>query len=156
MSFSYNPLTQEDAEKERQYPLLESGTYNFEVAKATFKTSKSNNPMIELVLNVWDNHGKQYTVYDYLISTKGMNWKILNFCESVGLMKDYDQGKFNENLCVGRSGKADIVYQIGKARPEGGFYKDKNAVANYIKMEGDKKSIDKDSDDPFAGEDIPF
>lgn len=157
MSFPYNPMTEEQCDKERQFPLLEPGIYNFTVTKAEQKRSKSGNPMIELTLHVWDNTGKEFNVFDYLIATPNMMWKIKHFCDSVGLSQEYADGKFNEHMAVGRSGKADFIFQKGKAKEGGGFYKDKNAVEDYVMTDkGAQKYNPSETDSKEFDDSIPF
>lgn len=149
-------MTEEQCEKERQYPMLEPGIYNFTVSKAESKRSKSGNPMIELTLKVFDNNGKEFNVFDYLIAMPSMNWKIRHFCDSVGLTKEYESGKFDEYLAVGRSGKVDIVFQKGKAKDGGGFYKDKNAVEDYVMTDQGAQKYNAAPVDDFKDDSIPF
>ena len=79
MTFTYEPITAEQVEKERQYPLLDPGIYNFQVIESTFKTSSTGNPMIVLKLMIWDKNGKEFIVFDYLVGTNGMAWKTRHF-----------------------------------------------------------------------------
>lgn len=169
MSFRYEPLTEEEAEKARQFPLLEPGIYNFEVVKSEFQMSntgkyknpqKPSNPMIKLEMIVWDSSGKEFIVYDYLVGTKNMEWKTRNFCKSVGLFDQYENKKFNEDLCIGRSGKASIVVQPGQKKviqpgqdkKEVTYYKDKNGIEDYIFDEKEEKNKEDESFD----DNIPF
>lgn len=140
-SFSYTPMTEQEINEMREFPLLEKGIYNFQVIKSELKMSntgkyhnpaKECNPMISLQLLVWGNDGKEYTVFDNLIAKSTMEWKTRHFCECVGLIKEYDSKTFNETLCEGRSGKVAITIQKGTERPDGSFYKDKNSVENYV------------------------
>lgn len=148
MTFTYQPISEAEAEKARGYSLLDHGMYEFHVMKAEGRPSKTNNPMIELVLNVLDKEGKEHVIFDYLVATEKMNWKIRHFCRAVGLEKEYDEGKFNELLCAGRGGHAMISKQAGKQKPDGSFYKDKNVVDDYVvPLVDDKKFVD--SDVPF-------
>lgn len=159
MSFSYNPMTEEEAEKERQFPMLEPGTYNFEVMKSEFKMSntgqyrnpnKPSNPMIKLQLLVWGSDGKEYTVFDFLVGSKNMEWKTRHFCRAVGLLKEYEAKTFNESICEGKSGKVSIIQQKGQPKEGGGFYQDKNAVEDYISDESTKTTK------PDFDDDVPF
>lgn len=172
MSFSYNPMSKDEAEKSRQFPLLEPGIYNFQVLKAEYRLSNPKfdkkgeplprNPMIELILLIWDNNGKEFNVYDYLINSEKMEWKTRHFCDSVGLEKEYEAKQFNEHLCEGRSGKASIIIQAGQKKPNSSeFYKDKNSVEDYLllseNLETNKSPSAEDSGKPFDDDiDIPF
>lgn len=161
MSYSYQPLTEEQCSKERGFALLDPGIYNFEVLTADYKTSSTGNPMIALKLRVWGNDGKDYLVYDYLVATNKMMWKTKHFCDSVGLDKIYASSNFNEALCPGKSGKALISLKIGNKKPDGTSYADKNAVDDYVMT--DKGATKYDSAQPFippkhtnTDDDLPF
>jgi hypothetical protein len=155
MSFTYEPLTEEQCNKEKQFKLLEPGIYNFQVFGSEFKHSKTNNPMIVLKLLIWDNDGKEHTLYDYLVSTPNMMWKTLHFCKAVGLEKEYLDMKFNENLCINKSGKASVNYQVGKKKEDGTFYPDKNGIEDYI-FDENTVSKEKSKEDNFFNDAVPF
>jgi len=161
MSYSYQPLTEEQCTKERGFELLDAGVYNFEVLTADYKMSATGNPMIALKLRVWGNDGKEHLVYDYLVATSKMMWKTKHFCDSVGLDKIYASSNFNESLCPGKSGKALISLKTGNKKPDGTSYPDKNAVDDYVMTDkgsvkyvsGEQPNFDrpltKDDDLPF-------
>lgn len=150
MNFSYEPLTEDQCNKSRQFPLLEPGVYDFQVMDAHVKVSRAGNPMIELILKVWGKNGAEFTIYDYLLSTPNMAWKLKHFCDSVGLAKEYESKSFDEFKCINRFGKADIVYQPGAKKANGdGYYSDKNAVNDYVKAE--EKVVK-----PELNDDLPF
>jgi hypothetical protein len=158
-SFTYQPLSAEEAERARQYPLLQDGIYTFSVVKATLKQSSKGNSMIELQEVYWNDEGKEFIVFDFLIGIKSMEWKTRHFCEAVGLEKEYISGKFNENLCLGKQGKASIILQKGKANANGGFYKDKNVVEDYIASKNDNvysTSPNISTNEKFIDSEIPF
>lgn len=166
MSFSYQRLSRDEAEKSRQFPLLEPGIYNFRVKEAKFEMSnqginrdpnKPSNPMIKLELSINDSDGIEHTIYDYLIETKRMGWKARHFCDAVGLSQEYDSLQFNEKLCLNRRGKASIIFQAGTRKPDGTYYKDKNAVEDYVMNDiGQTKSEIEKKKDEFFDDSIPF
>jgi len=125
MSFSFQPMTEEELQA---LNMVDDGVYDFEVIKATQKTSRSGNQMIELQLMIWDKQGKAHTVFDYLVSITSMIYKIKHFCDSTGLDAEYKAGNFDVMQCEGRRGKAHIIIQTGQPNPNGGMYQDKNAV----------------------------
>ena len=131
--FSYTPMTEDQCEKERQFPLLEPGVYDFKVIEAKAQNSSSGNPMIALELRIITKEGVEFNVFDYLVATAKMMWKTKHFCDTVGLANEYMDGSFTEKYCLGRNGKAMVVYQEGKKKPDGnGYYKDKNAIEDYV------------------------
>jgi hypothetical protein len=161
MSFSYPPLSEEEAQHERQ-TLLEEGTYSFKVNKAVSKMSrpkpgKESNPMIELHITLWDEKGRERYVYDYLVGTKSMAWKVRHFCDSTGLTKPYEEGKFDSWMAEGKSGIAIVGQQKGQPREGGGNYPDKNIIQDYVMtLKGATKVESKMEENGFNDEDIPF
>jgi|ERR1700689_2351016 len=159
MSFSYPLLNEQECEKERQFALVDPGIYNFQVMQASFKNSKTGNPMIELKLKVWDNAGKEFTVMDYLVGTPNMTWKTLHFCDAVNLSKEYQSGSFNEMLCSGRSGKASVTIQPGNKKDDGTYYKDRNQIEDYVITDNGAHKFEtntKVNNEKMFDDDIPF
>lgn len=136
MSFSYNILSHDVASAPRGFPLLPEGGYSFYVDEAKFSYSKNGNPMITIKL-VIDHEGKEFFVFDYLLATEGMGWKVRKFCEAVDLTDAYEAGAFNEHLCVNRRGK--VLIGINPERPKndgsGQMYKAKNEVLDYLERD---------------------
>jgi len=157
MSFTFTPMTEEEI---KSLNIMDSGIYDFEVIKAEQSISKSGNPMIKLMLKVWDTNGREHIIYDYLVSTSNMMYKIKHFCESVGLEDKYKLGTFDENDCVGKCGKVDIIIQKGQSSPNGGNYPDKNTARDYIsKIEMNEPKIKSSKENNFVDsnlDDLPF
>lgn len=160
MIWSYEPLSERECEQARSFPLLDPGVYEFEVKSAIAKPSKSGNPMIELQLEIYDTEGKQHVIYDYLVSTKQMQWKIRHFCSSIGLTAQYEDGSFNDKMCPGRMGKASVVYQPGNKKPDGSYYKDKNSIEDYVSKESEMTKLNGSeipvNENNFQDSDLPF
>lgn len=129
--------------------LLEKGDGQFEVIDAAYHT-KNTNTTLRLTLKVWDIHGNDKVISDYL--SKNAEWKIKDFCYSCGLETEYDTGGLSPEICVGKSGKLklDIKHDDG--------YQPKNTVAAYIRVKvGEKQEKSKyvpESEAP--NDDIPF
>lgn len=155
----------EPKNEDELHDYLEVGTGNFEVLKATRKDAKSTgNPMIELVLKVWDKNGEQGLIYDNLMltGTKFALKHIRHFCYSCGLENFYNAGKLNATDCVGKTGKLKIGFRpesISKDRTT--TYRAKNIVEDYIiSASNDNQtktdtSLTSSQDDKFD-DDIPF
>jgi hypothetical protein len=147
--YTFTPMSEEEIQSSG---LLEDGIYEFEVIRSTRKTSKSNNPMAELQLKIWDKEGKIHTIFDYLVfSTIPLNIrKVKHFCDAVGLQEQYKLGQMPEELS-GYSGKAHIIIQKGNeipseklnGKPVGSLYPDKNVVDDYMMI--DEVSIKNES-----------
>ena len=129
--FDYEPLTEEQARKDREFPLLRDSEYMFEVWDAKVETSHAGNPQVVVKLKI-NYEGRDYVVYDYLVNTERMRWKTRHFCLSLGLENEYNNKTFLDH-CIGKTGDAKIKTQKGKLRPDGqSFYPDKNVVEDYV------------------------
>lgn len=143
--YNFTPMTDEEISASN---LVEAGNYDFEVVKSTRKSSKSGNPMAELMLTIWDKEGKSHNLYDYLVfSNIALNVKkIKHFCDATGLTKEYERGTLPENL-TRLGGKVEIGIKDEQPNPNGGFYPKKNIVVDYMastKLVSNKSHIDDD------------
>lgn len=143
----FQPKSEEEVKKNK---LMEEGDYDFIVVNAENVISKAGNEMIKLKLNVWDKQGKEKCVFDYLLES--MDYKLRHFCEITGLIDTYNSGDVDAMDCLNKSGKAHIIIDIGKEKPGGGFYDDRNAIKDYVKSEIKQTK----KDDKFESDDIPF
>lgn len=162
--FNYDPISEEEALKER-YQLLKDGEYEGFVETATARISSSNNPMIELVLTVYDENGKSKTVKDFLVFTKQMMWKVIHCCKSTGTSKEYLDGKLCAEILVGKNLRVSIGTQTGSLIPNdklngkapGARYPDKNIVEDYLERSpSSKPPMTKSSEDFVDDAEIPF
>lgn len=142
--FTFTPKTEEELSA---INLLEPGEGLFEVIQAIQKTSKSGNNMIEMKLRAWDKNGKEKIIHDYLVNIPELEFKIKHFCESTGMIEKYQQGKFTDIDCVGKTGKLKLIIKKDKT----GDYADKNSVADYIKTDSFNTS-----ENNFINDDLPF
>ena len=110
------------------FDLFPSGEYDFDVIKAFDETSKAGNDMIKLELDVYAANGKKTRVFDYLL--ENLAYKLKHFCESVGLVREYEEGRLSADMCKNRSGKCKLDIQKDKS----GEYPDKNIVKDYCKQ----------------------
>lgn len=163
MSYDFTPMTDEELNKS---DLMEDGIYNFEIYKSERKPSAAGNAMAKLSLKVWDNNNTVHFVNGFLVfSDSKFTMKIVkHFCESVGLEKEYEQGKIPEEL-EHYCGKADIRTEKGKPIPEdrlngksfGTCYPDRNIVFDYIpKSESISVKNDSIREEDLFQDVIPF
>jgi Protein of unknown function (DUF669) len=148
--YTFEPMTDDEL---NESSLIEEGIYDFQVVSSIKKISKSNNPMAELNIKVWDKEGKQHFIYDYLVfSNVNLNIrKIKHFCDATGFSSHYEKGQMPEEL-TSLCGRARIGIQSEKSNNNGGYYPKKNYVIDYIKNEHKdfiEKSINEISDIPF-------
>lgn len=121
----FTPKTEEDLAGERsKFGPWPNGTYDFEVMEADDATSKAGNDMIVLDLMVYDSHGNNRKVRDWLVETVAA--KLKDACRAVGLHAAYDGGNIAARDFVGRSGKL----KLGTQTQEG--FDPRNKVTGYI------------------------
>lgn len=118
----FTPKTEEELDMEG---LLTKGEYDFEVIEASNEVSKKNNPMIKLLVKVYDNAGGHSQVFDYLLEAFGH--KLRHFCDATGLLDKYQSGNLDAFLCLNKTGRC--VVGIKKAD---GQYKAKNEITDYV------------------------
>lgn len=123
------PRTEEEIKRSK---LLAPGECDFEVRDAKDETSKSNNEMIHLILDVWDSNGDKALVHDYLLDA--MPHKVRHFCYAVGLGHVYENGELEADACIGKSGRCLI-----RSKQDRG-YDPKNDVADYVVADSTKET----------------
>lgn len=135
--------------------LLPKGEYMFSVKHAENAVSKKGNDMIKLSLSVWDDAGKEYSLYDYLLES--MPAKLKHFCDATGMGSQYEKGALDVAHCLRKEGVVLLDVEGASPRIDGGFYPPKNIIKDYIKTRDDKVSSKKTgSAHNELNDDIPF
>ena len=162
---NYEVMSEEQAESER-FQLLKEGEYDAVITSSVDKQSSTGNPMMDIMLTVYDAEGKTHTVRDFLVFTRSMMWKIIHCADSAGVLPEYHQGRFCSNTVINKNVRVKISIEEGRqiaddklqGKPVGSKYPDKNKVAAYIKKAEQKplghtlpkdEQIDEDDDVPF-------
>lgn len=102
----------------RAINLPEVGEYDFTVEELerTF-SQKSGNPMARVNLRL-DCDGQPYRVYDYLVLSTSMAWKLCQFFESLGLKeKGKDLKKMPWDKVLGATGRVKIKHEEYNGEP---------------------------------------
>lgn len=162
--FAYEVLTEEQAMQER-FQLMKAGEYDAVIISSADKVSvNSGNPMMEMVVNVFDDEGKSHEIRDYLVFTKTMMWRVIHFADSAGLLKEYENKKLCSKVAAGKRIRVKIIIEEGsiipedklKGKPLGSRYPDKNKIEDYIKKDDGQSSNDVSKNDPFDDDDVVF
>ncbi len=141
---NFEPKTREQAEKENQFPVWNPGKYRFYIAKAEEQLSKKGNKMIELTLNVYNDVGEMQVVFDYLMPT--LSLKLLDFCEAMNLMREYNSGTLLVKDLTEREGSLFLrIKPKAKNKETGKEYAERNEVNTYIA----ETSVNIDVGDPL-------
>lgn len=120
-------FTPKDEKDLKKFELLPADSiYDFEVLEATDRVSKSGNEMIEINLGLYITDKIGHRIYDYLLSQ--MEAKLRHFCDTTGLLREYENGTLTAAMCKGRAGKC----KIGIKTDKNGEYADRNFVKDYI------------------------
>lgn len=136
------PKTEQEVSQNRR-KLFSNGIYDFEIVKGADKVSKSSGKdMIELSVKVFDRNGDSTMVFDYLMDTDTMSWKLRHCCEAIGIIKKYEGGEL-----VGgdfESGAGKLKLKIQKST-DPNYPDDKNVIEDYLapKTEEEKKKLAK-------------
>lgn len=160
--FHYEVMSEQEAMQER-FQLLKEGEYEAVITASSDSQSKTGNPMMDMTVSVYDENGKAHDVRDFLVFTKQMMWKIVHFCDSASLLKEYEEGKLCSEIAVGCRVRVKINVEEGSEIPQdklkgkalGSKYPDKNKIEDYIRKEDQKPLEQKAEDDPFADDDVP-
>ncbi len=106
--------------------LLPAGEYDFEVLKATEKTSKAGNEMIEVLHWAYGPDGEKSLVTDFLMEK--IAYKLRHFASAVGLLADYESGNLSAASLAGRTGRFKLAVEASKDSQ----YPPKNTVKDYV------------------------
>ncbi len=159
---NYQVYSDQEAQEER-YNLLKEGYYDAVIASSVDKTSSSGNPMMDITLQVFDENGRARNVRDFLVFTKSMMWKVIDFADSAGIKEAYNEGRLCSDLAIGNRVRVKVTVEPGseisfdklQGKPSGTRYPDKNKVEAYIRKGVQERSLPPTDDDPFADHDVP-
>jgi hypothetical protein len=151
--FAYEVLTEQAAMAER-HQLLEAGVYDGVIASSSDRTSASGNPMMDMTVSVFDKNGKQHDIRDFLVFTRSMMWRVINFAKSAGVMDVYEAGKLCSDAIINKRVKVKVVIEDAKeipedklnGKPSGSKYPEKNRIEDYVLAE---EGSELDDDIPF-------
>ena len=108
--------------------ILKDGEYNFEVVTAEDTISKFNDGEEQIQLNLRIFHdGGVIFLNQWLSPSK--TWKIKQFSQSVGLVKEFEAGKLTAVHCEDKSG----LLKIGNYEDKSGTVR--NSVFKYLESE---------------------
>lgn len=152
-SFELSVQEEKKMTESREYPLLPEGDYEFTVLDAEDAVSAAGNEMINMTLQVWDESGKDFKVWDRLVFTPKALYRIRNFCKANGLDEQWEAREVTTDDVTGVTGTAHIGIDPERV-VNGKTHKAKNVVDYYI--EPDAAPAAKASGDDFDNSDIPF
>lgn len=141
----FTPKTKEEVESSGLIP--NKTECDFEVMSAESAQSKAGNDMIKLKLTVWHDD-KPHTVFDYLMES--VQFKLLHFCETAGLTKQYASGSLSAAECNGKQGRCVV-----KVEPAKDSYPAKNSIGDYIGHRKSGPAAVKAAEDKPA-DDLPY
>lgn len=121
----FKPKSEKDLAADGLWP---NQIVDFEVLEAEDTESRAGDPMVKMKIKVFNEQGGTRTVYEYLLGTEKMQWKVRAFCAATGLLDQYETGVLEAVEMEGRTGKAKLIIQEDKT----GQYGDKNAIGAYV------------------------
>lgn len=145
--FSYDPMSEEQAQQER-FSLLAAGVYDASIEKFEGRMSKSGNRMVVFGLNVYDHNGHVHSMEDFIAFTPKMSWKLRHHCVSAGLEKEFMDKTWRPHMSIGKMVQVKIVVQDGQEIPAdklngkapGALYPARNSVDDYLPTSGVKST----------------
>lgn len=147
MGLSFTPKSEEDLNS-----LLKPGEYEFEVLHAEHaKSKKSGADMIKIKLGVFRSDGSQAHIYDYLMPS--VEFKLRHFCDSTGLLPQYQSGSLQASDCHGRSGKCKLII---KEDTTGNGYPPKNEIKDYVLRKAKPITAASERKPETPEDDVPF
>jgi hypothetical protein len=148
----FTPLNEDQIQ---QSGLLKEAQYDFTVINAEEKPSKSKpgNTYIALILQVWDEEGRERLIYTNLALIKLLK----HFCDIAGLQDKYEAGEVLADDCLNKGGRVVLGIEKSKINPNGGDYPAKNIVKDYVLKKSHDSMGKKDNNPPdFINDVLPF
>jgi hypothetical protein len=118
------PLSASDAAKAAK-PKLMRGWFRAEFLEAVEKDSRRGNPMIEVLLAVYDGEGATREYRDWLTTSERGAEKLRHACEAVAALAKYDAGEISQDDFPGHA--CQVRLDIEKKR---GF-PDRSVIIDY-------------------------
>ena len=119
----FAPKTEKELKKMN---IVQKGDYNFDVLTAIDTRSKAGNPMIEIRIGLYTDIDGAVNVRltDYILEK--LPSKLRHFCDTTGLLSEYESGDLTADMCTGRSGKCRIIIEDDET------YGLQNKVKDYV------------------------
>jgi hypothetical protein len=95
--------------------------------KSEQEVAAAGNDMIKLKVAIYNADGRRRTVFDYLMDTESMGYKLRHCAAATGNLTDYERGELHADDLVGKTGTCKLG--IRKATEE---YPAQNQINDYI------------------------
>lgn len=118
----FTPKTEEEIALSNLFP---EGNYGFEIMNAEDKVSKAGNDMIVLHVKIFNEEGRERTLFDYLLES--LDYKLRHAAEVCGLLHRYEQGDLLAHEFVGKTGNLKLKQRKNKERDTM-----ENVIQDYI------------------------
>ena len=146
----FDPVTEEELQRDG---LLSSGIYKYLVTKSEDKISKAGNEYTAITLEIYDDEGKCHVIFTNMSLKKLLK----HFCDVNGMETEYKSGNLPPESFLRKSGgKVMIEIEGEKPNPNGGMYKAKNIVKDYIVYHHGSTTKPLPEKDDFINDDLPF
>lgn len=147
----FNPVSEEELQTASLAP---EGIYSYKVIEAEDAVSKAGNDYIKLTLKIYSDAGVEHGIFTNL----ALMHLLKHFCDVNGMQDQYNSGNVPAGLCLGKSsGRVLIGIEGEKPNPNGGMYRSKNIVKDYIVApHGSSMKPLPDVKNEFHNDDIPF
>lgn len=143
----FEPKTEQELQT---MSLLSDGVYKYRVVSAEEKPSvATGNQYMSLKLEVMK---KESTGLQSVYTNLALMHLLKHFCDVNNLQEQYKKGSLSAIECIGKSGgEVLIAIEPERLNPNGGVYKAKNIVKDYIGVPSSSlhQKLDFDQDVPF-------
>lgn len=149
----FTPKTENELQMESLVP---EGIYSYQVIKSEDAVSHAGNEYIKFTIKIWDSEGREHLVFTNLALIKLLK----HFCDVNGMESDYESGDIPAEKCIFKSGGKVLLGVEGeKPNPNGGMYRAKNIVKDYVSDVNHQSSLSMplaDAKKDFISDDLPF
>ena len=147
MAINTEPKTEKEIQEMSNIPAAE---YDFNILMAEDTVSKtSGNDMIKATLGIYVDGAIKRKIPDYLMPS--MAAKLRHFCDTTGLLSQYEAGTLEAADLIGRSGRVKIGIE-----PEKNGYPAKNFVKDYVCRPAKPLAGQNPNAESVPEEEIPF
>lgn len=101
--------------------------YGFQILEASEQVSKNGNEMIKLKLMVFTDTGRERIMFDYLLDTPQMAYKLRHAAAATGLLASYEAGVLNADDLLHKTGSLKLGRRVNAQTglPE-------NTIVDYV------------------------
>lgn len=166
---SYTPLTKQQADDMARPPLIDDGTYQFQLLEYSHTgknseplTDRNGDPMTKIKIKIWDHEGKERVLFTMLFwgEQNRMSFRTRHFADSIKMQESYEQGHLFDRFgeCLNKTGYCEIYTQKPREKNDGSgeMWPAKNDIRDFVPENEVIKAEPKKEIENFKDCEIPF